>query len=95
VLNKAFLSTDHHYLNMTALWVVARIALKMEAASISGTSINLYQTTRRNNPGDSHLYTRCRENLKSHHYLCCRDWDGKNMSICIPEVNNAGMWGVK
>jgi hypothetical protein len=41
------------------------IALMMEAASTSETSVNVYQTTRRNNPGDSHLHTRRRENLKS------------------------------
>jgi hypothetical protein len=33
------------------------IALKMEAASTSETSVNFYQTTRRNNPEDSHLHT--------------------------------------
>jgi hypothetical protein len=38
----------------------------MEAASTSETSVNLYQTTRRNNPEDSHLHTHRRENLKSH-----------------------------
>jgi hypothetical protein len=42
------------------------IALIMEAASTSETSINYYQTTRRNSPGDSHLHTRRSENLKSH-----------------------------
>jgi hypothetical protein len=30
------------------------------------TSVNFYQTTRRNNPEGSHLRTRCRKNLKSH-----------------------------
>jgi uncharacterized lipoprotein YmbA len=30
-------------------------ALIMEAASTSETSVNLYQTPRRNNPEDSHL----------------------------------------
>jgi hypothetical protein len=40
-------------------------ALMMEAASTSETSENFYQTTRRNNPQDSHLYTRRLENLKS------------------------------
>jgi hypothetical protein len=44
----------------------AMIALMMEAASTSETSVNLYQTTRRNYPEDSHLHTRHRENLKSH-----------------------------
>jgi hypothetical protein len=34
------------------------IALMMEAASTSETSVNFYQTTRRNNPEDSHLYPR-------------------------------------
>jgi hypothetical protein len=38
----------------------------MEAASTSETSVNFYETTRRNNPEDSHLHTRCCENLKSH-----------------------------
>jgi hypothetical protein len=40
----------------------------MEAASTSETSVNFYQTTRRNNPEDSYLYTRRRENLKSHYF---------------------------
>jgi hypothetical protein len=31
------------------------IALMMEAASISETSVNFYQNTRRNNPEDGHL----------------------------------------
>jgi hypothetical protein len=38
----------------------------MEAASTSETSVNFYQTTRRNIPEDSHLHNRHRENLKSH-----------------------------
>jgi hypothetical protein len=41
----------------------------MEAASTSETSVKFYQTTRRNNPEDSHLQTRRRENLKSHRDL--------------------------
>jgi hypothetical protein len=41
-------------------------ALMMKAVSTSETSVNLYQTTRRNNPENSHLHTRRRENLKSH-----------------------------
>jgi hypothetical protein len=39
---------------------------QVEAASTSETSENFYQTTWRNNPEDSHLHTRSRENLKSH-----------------------------
>jgi hypothetical protein len=35
--------------------VIRVIALMMEAASTSETLVNLYQTTRRNNPEDSHL----------------------------------------
>jgi hypothetical protein len=42
------------------------IALMMEVASTSKTSVNFYQTTRCNNPEDSHLHTRYYENLKSH-----------------------------
>jgi hypothetical protein len=42
------------------------IALMMEAASISKTFVNFYQTTRRYNPEDNHLHTRRRENLKSY-----------------------------
>jgi hypothetical protein len=45
--------------------LAASIALMMEAASTSVTSVNFYQTARRNNPEDSHLHTRPRENLKS------------------------------
>jgi hypothetical protein len=37
----------------------------MEAAKTSETSANFYQTTRRNNPEDSHFHTRRREKLKS------------------------------
>jgi hypothetical protein len=43
------------------------IALLMEAASTSETSVNFYQTTLCNNPEDSHLHTRRCKNLKSHH----------------------------
>jgi hypothetical protein len=42
------------------------IALMMEAAGTSETSVNFYQTTRYNNPEDSYLNTRRRENLTSH-----------------------------
>jgi hypothetical protein len=40
--------------------------MMMEAASASETSVNFYQTTGRNNPEDSRLHNRRRENLKSH-----------------------------
>jgi hypothetical protein len=42
------------------------MAMTMEAASTSETPVNFYQTTWRNIPGDNHLYTRRRENLKSY-----------------------------
>jgi hypothetical protein len=44
---------------MAVFWVVA---------STSETSVKFYQTTRCNNPEDSHLHTR-RENLKSQREL--------------------------
>jgi hypothetical protein len=47
--------------------LAASIALiMMEEASTSETSVNFYQTTRRNNPEDSHLHARRRKNLNSH-----------------------------
>jgi hypothetical protein len=49
------------------------IALMMEAASTPETSVSFYQTTRRNNPEDSHLHTRRRENLKSNHSVVSRE----------------------
>jgi hypothetical protein len=36
--------------------LAAAIALMMEAAGTSETSVNFYQTTRRNNPKDSYLH---------------------------------------
>jgi hypothetical protein len=44
--------TDVH-----AVCVIMAITLIMEAADISETSVNVYQTTRRNNPEGSHLLT--------------------------------------
>jgi hypothetical protein len=41
-------------------------ALMMEAASTTEKPVNFYQTTRCNNPEDSHLHTHRRENTKSH-----------------------------
>jgi hypothetical protein len=53
---------------MAVFWVVAQCSqgigpLMMKAASTSETSVNFYQTIRRNNPENSHLHTRRRENL--------------------------------
>jgi hypothetical protein len=48
---------------MAVFWVVAPM---MEAARTSETLVNFHQITKRNNPEDSHLHTRRRENLKSH-----------------------------
>jgi hypothetical protein len=42
------------------------IALMMEVASTTETSVNFYPTTCSYNPEDSHLQTRRRENLKSY-----------------------------
>jgi hypothetical protein len=41
-------------------------ALIMEAANTSETSVNFYETAWHNNPEDSHLHPRRRENLKSY-----------------------------
>jgi hypothetical protein len=45
--------------------ISAMIALIMETASISETSVNFYQTTQHNNLKDSHLHTHRCENDKS------------------------------
>jgi hypothetical protein len=42
------------------------MALMMKAESTSETSVSFYQITRLNNPEDSHLHNRRRDNLKSH-----------------------------
>jgi hypothetical protein len=49
---------------MAVFWVVAAMALMMEAARTSETQVNFYQTARRYNPEDSHLRIHRRENLK-------------------------------
>jgi hypothetical protein len=48
-------------------------AMMMEAVSTSQTSVNLYEITRRNNPEDSRLHNRRRENLKSHQALIWKE----------------------
>jgi hypothetical protein len=50
----------------TASIIRAMIALMMEAANISETSVNFHQTARRNTPEDSYLHYRRRKSLKSH-----------------------------
>jgi hypothetical protein len=40
----------------------------MEAIIISETPVNLYGTSQRNIPEDSHLHTPRRENVKSHEF---------------------------
>jgi hypothetical protein len=46
--------------------LAASIIRAIEAETTSEILVNFYQTTRCNNPEDSHLHTRRRENLKSH-----------------------------
>jgi hypothetical protein len=53
------------FTNVSEVLAASIIALMMEAARTSETSVNFYHTTRRNIPEDSHLHTRRRENLKS------------------------------
>jgi hypothetical protein len=45
--------------------IIFIIALTMEPEITTETSVNFYQTTRRNYLEDSHFNTRRRENLKS------------------------------
>jgi hypothetical protein len=43
---------------------ISAMAVMMEAVSISETSVNLYESTRRSIPEDSHFHTRLRDNLQ-------------------------------
>jgi hypothetical protein len=54
------------FTNVSEVLAASIIALVMEAARTSETLVNVYQTTRRYNPDDSHLHTHRRENLKSY-----------------------------
>jgi hypothetical protein len=62
-------------MKMAAFWVVV-LGNLMETASMFEMSVNFYQTVQHNNPGNSHLHTRCCENLtdtQAHsHPKCCR-----------------------
>jgi hypothetical protein len=59
-----------------ACWVL--IALMMEAASSSETSVNFYQTTRRYNSEDSHLH--CQTTTSSTD-ICCKNYLQKSSGI--------------
>jgi hypothetical protein len=56
------------FTDVSEVFAASVIRAVMEAASTSETSVNFYQTTRRNNQEDSHLPTRRRDNLKSHFF---------------------------
>jgi hypothetical protein len=47
-------------------YVARSTAPMMETTGTPETPVNLYQSTQRNKPEDSHLHTRRRENMKSH-----------------------------
>jgi hypothetical protein len=62
----------YNFTNVSEVFAASIIrAMMMEAASTSGTSANVYETTRRNNPEDSHLHARRGENLKFHKMQGC------------------------
>jgi hypothetical protein len=48
-------------------------------------SVNFYQTTQRNNPEDSHLRTRRRENLISHNLSQDSRYPGRELNPGLPE----------
>jgi hypothetical protein len=58
-------------MKMAVFWDIPRwqIILMMEAVSTFETSVNFYQTTRRNVPEGCHLHTRRCKNLKSHYAI--------------------------
>jgi hypothetical protein len=51
---------------LAASIIRALITLIMDAANISETSVKFYESTRHNNPKDSHLHSHHHENLRSH-----------------------------
>jgi hypothetical protein len=54
------------------VWSFSRIIIAlMTTVSTSATSIDFYQTTRRNVPKGNHIHTCRHENLKSRHPLTC------------------------
>jgi hypothetical protein len=53
------------FTGVSEVLAVSIIRADYEAGSTSETSVNFYQTTRRNIPEDRHLHTRRRGNLKS------------------------------
>jgi hypothetical protein len=59
----------------------------MDAVSISETSLNFQQTTRRNFPEDSHLHFRRLENLNSHPVMSLGTENRSNRSVRM-----AGTW---
>jgi hypothetical protein len=59
-------SVWQRFTDVSEVLTASIIALTMEAASTSDTSVNFYKTERRNIPEDSNLHNRRRENLKSH-----------------------------
>jgi hypothetical protein len=58
------------------------IRAMMEAESTSETSVIFVQTTWRNNPEDSRLHTRRRENLKSHQDI----WNLRALQIGLHDL---------
>jgi hypothetical protein len=68
----------------------------MEAANTSETSVNLYQTKRRNIPEGSHLHTRRREILKSH--LIPVDFQlvlNSGFYVLVTKCNSVRNWPVR
>jgi hypothetical protein len=49
------------------------ISQMFKVASTSVTSVSFYQTRRRNNPEDSHIHARCRENLQANRFVVSRE----------------------
>jgi hypothetical protein len=65
------------------------IRAMMEAASTSETSVCFYQTTRSNNPDDSHLHTRRREDLKSHYMYSGTEYSLPGLFIFVPNLTSS------
>jgi hypothetical protein len=87
---------------LTAFIISTMITLMMEAVHTSETSVNFYQTTRRNMPEDRYLHTRRYENWKSHNLPSVSIKDRQfltsktilaSQGICNMELVDTGGWG--
>jgi hypothetical protein len=77
---------------------IIRTITHREAINTSETSVSIYETARRNIREGSHLYTRCRENLKSHSDSSCARCFVRNkvpeIKVLLHVAKNCSDWSI-